>query len=468
MEDNSLKRGVLGFWGIVFLSVVAMAPGSIYLLASTTSLVYVGQAAPLTFVVGTILMFFNVVAVYIFTTKVVNAGGFYKFVEAATRNTYLSRMTAWVQLLGQTLPFTIGATVFAWLVYVSASVLFGITLPTFVPFLASFLVILYLFVIAYLGIKVSVRLAMVVGIAQMAFVFVVGVYIVSHTSFNSIQAFNISKSAGGLNGFFIGTITGPVTAYIGYSSVVGFSEEAKLSKSTMKKAIVTSLLMTAIFETFIMYSVTVGTSPSNLASLSSTYAPALFLTKEYMGLGFAFVVLIVALFGEISSPLTFGNSAARVGFALSRDGVLPGYFSKIHRKYRTPYISVLFVFIFSAAVSIVTQVILVHYYGVATGFFYSIIFWVVVLTFMNLLYHAVVNEVLPFFMKKLKNLNIIKHVIVPSAGTLIIILVFYYTFLGITAPVEYATIAIAAWIIIGGVIVFRKRRVGVSNIDMQE
>jgi len=104
MNNNTLRKDVLGFWGIVFPSVVAMAPGSIYLLASTTSLVYAGEAAPLTFVFGTILMFFNVVAVYIFTTKVVNAGGFYKFVEAATGNTYLSRMTAWIQFLLRRFP----------------------------------------------------------------------------------------------------------------------------------------------------------------------------------------------------------------------------------------------------------------------------------------------------------------------------------------------------------------------------
>ncbi|MEM4066672.1 MAG: hypothetical protein QXV17_07420, partial [Candidatus Micrarchaeaceae archaeon] len=123
-EGNSLRSGIVGFWGIVFFSVVAMAPGSIYLLASTTSLVYAGEAAPLTFIVGTILMFFNVIAVYIYTTKVANAGGFYKFVEKATRNSTLARITAWIQFLGQMLPFVIGATVFAWLIDVSANVLF--------------------------------------------------------------------------------------------------------------------------------------------------------------------------------------------------------------------------------------------------------------------------------------------------------------------------------------------------------
>ncbi len=467
-ESTTLRSGIVGFWGIVFFSVVAMAPGSIYLLASTTSLVYAGQAAPLTFIVGTILMFFNVIAVYVYTTKVANAGGFYKFVEKATRNSTIARMTAWIQFLGQMLPFIIGATVFAWLIDVSVNVLFGITLPVYVPFLASFLTIVYLFLVTYFGVKVSVRLAIVVGIAQMVFVFIAGMYILFHSSYNSVQVFNINKSAGGLYGFFVGTITGPVTAYIGYSSVVGFAEEAKFPKSTMKKAIVTSLLITAVFETLIMYAITVGTAPSNLSSIANTYAPALFLTKQYMGVAFASIVLAVALVGEITSPLTFGSSAARVGFALARDGVFPRSFAKVHKKHGTPYISTIFVFVFSLVVSVVTQLVLVSIYGVETGFFYSIIFWVVALTFMNLLYHALVNETLPFLMHRLKELSFVKHILGPTIGTAITVLVFYYTFLGISSPVVYIIPIIVLWLAFGIWLAIRKRNVRSLDVDQTE
>ncbi|MCL4450674.1 MAG: APC family permease [Candidatus Thermoplasmatota archaeon] len=465
IEGNSLKSGIVGFWGIVFFSVVAMAPGSIYLLASTTSLVYAGEAAPLTFIVGTVLMFFNVIAVYIYTTKVANAGGFYKFVEKATRNSTLARITAWIQFLGQMLPFVIGATVFAWLIDVSANVLFGIALPIYVPFLASSLTIVYLFLVTYFGVKVSVRLAIIVGIAQMVFVFIAGVYILLHSSYNTVQVFNIQKSPGGIYGFFVGTITGPVTAYIGYSSVVGFAEEAKFPKTTMKKAIVASLLITAVFETLIMYAITVGTSPSNISAIANTYAPALFLTKQYMGIAFASIVLAVALVGEITSPLTFGSSAARVGFALSRDGFFPRSFSKIHKKFGTPYVSTIFVFIFSLVVSIITQAVLVSYYGVETGFFYSIIFWVVALTFMNLLYHAIVNETLPILMHRLKELNIVKHIIGPTIGTVISGVVFYYTFLGISSPLVYIVPIIIFWLALGIFLAVRKRGVKSPDLD---
>jgi APA family basic amino acid/polyamine antiporter len=47
-------------------------------------------------------------------------------------------------------------------------------------------------------------------------------------------------------------------------------------------------------------------------------------------------VLIGALMGMISSLLVFQLGQARVWFAMSRDGLLPGIFSRVHPVYRTP------------------------------------------------------------------------------------------------------------------------------------
>ena len=48
------------------------------------------------------------------------------------------------------------------------------------------------------------------------------------------------------------------------------------------------------------------------------------------------IVLIGALLGMISSLLVFQLGQARVWFAMSRDGLLPGIFSRVHKKFRTP------------------------------------------------------------------------------------------------------------------------------------
>jgi APA family basic amino acid/polyamine antiporter len=468
MNSNGLERSTLGFWGVVFLSIVAIFPGNIYIISSTTALTYAGQAAPLTFIIGTILMFLNVVAVYIFSTKIVNAGGFYKFVEGATRNGTLSRSVAWIQFLGQMCPVIISATVFGWLIPVTAESLFNVTLPFYIPFIASFLVLLYVFGISYLGIRLSARVSIAIGIAEILFVLVAGIVIVAHTPYNSLGAFNIANSSGGVSGFFIGMVTGPLTAYIGYSAVVHFSEEAKFSKHMMKRAIIASILIAAVFETFMMYAISVGAAPSALSGLANTYAPALILARKYVGLIFALIILIVALLGQITSPLTFGNSASRITYALGRDGIFPQSFARVHEKYGTPSTATIFVFVFAVVASIISQVVMVHFFGVLTGMFDVVVFWAIVLTVMNLLYHAVVNETLPLLMKKSGDLNVIKHIVTPTVGTVTIGIIFYYSFLGIAPPTIYDVPLIVVWIVVGIILAYRKRKVPVSDIDMGE
>jgi amino acid transporter len=150
-----LKRESLGFLGLIFLSIAAIFPGSIYIVSSTTSLTYAGITAPLTFIIGTLMMLTNVVAVYIFSTKVASAGGFYKFVESAFGKSSISSTTGLIQFLGQLCPVIISATVFGWLIPVTASSLFNVTLPYYIPFLASLAVIIFVFVVSYLGIHLS-------------------------------------------------------------------------------------------------------------------------------------------------------------------------------------------------------------------------------------------------------------------------------------------------------------------------
>src|SRR5207237_9220759 len=47
-------------------------------------------------------------------------------------------------------------------------------------------------------------------------------------------------------------------------------------------------------------------------------------------------VTVGAFMGMFSSLLVYQLGQARVWFAMSRDGLLPGAFSKVHKRFRTP------------------------------------------------------------------------------------------------------------------------------------
>ncbi|MFQ5724371.1 MAG: amino acid permease, partial [Terriglobia bacterium] len=52
-----------------------------------------------------------------------------------------------------------------------------------------------------------------------------------------------------------------------------------------------------------------------------------------------FWVTLGALVGMISSLLVYQLGQARIWFAMSRDGLLPGAFSRVHPRFQTPHIS---------------------------------------------------------------------------------------------------------------------------------
>jgi len=262
-------------------------------------------------------------------------------------------------------------------------------------------------------------------------------------------------------------VTGPLTAYIGYSSVVHFSEEAKFSKTTTKKAIITAILIAGIFETFIMYAITVGVPTSGLSALAGTYAPALVVTAKFARVGFALFVLVVAL-GQITPHLTFGNAAERILYSLSRDNILPKSLSKIHPKYGSPSSASVIVLIFALIATLLMQFPLVLYYGILTGFFYAVVIWATILTVTNLIYHIAANQSLDILMHRFKELNILKHIVWPTTGSIFIIIIFYYTFLGIAFPFVLAVPIVVIWFFIGLGTSYWKRKVPLAESDIGE
>src|SRR5260370_6079263 len=51
------------------------------------------------------------------------------------------------------------------------------------------------------------------------------------------------------------------------------------------------------------------------------------------------IVTAGALMGMLSSLLVFQYGQARIWFAMSRDRLLPGFFSRVHPKFKTPHVS---------------------------------------------------------------------------------------------------------------------------------
>src|SRR5207244_12153046 len=140
-------------------------------------------------------------------------------------------------------------------------------------------------------------------------------------------------------------------AYIGFDAVSTTAEEARNPKRDMPIGIIGSLIVctviyaaiAAVFTGMIPYSALTKT-------LASEQAEPLTLAMKYVGQA-SWMVGIVA-FGSVVAHtavlLVFQLGHPRIFFAMSRDGLLWPFLSRVHPRYKTPHIGTILTGVFVA------------------------------------------------------------------------------------------------------------------------
>ena len=124
-------------------------------------------------------------------------------------------------------------------------------------------------------------------------------------------------------------------AYLGFDTVSTAAEETRNPNRTVPLAIVSALGICTVLYVLVAASM-VGTTPyQRLAGNAEPLAAVL------RNLGYPTLANLVAIAAVVALPsvllvLLYGQS--RIFFAMSRDGLLPAAFSRVHRKLGTPHI----------------------------------------------------------------------------------------------------------------------------------
>lgn len=154
---------------------------------------------------------------------------------------------------------------------------------------------------------------------------------------------------------FMGVLRGAAIvffAFIGFDAVSTAAQEAKNPKRDMPIGILGSLVICTILYILFSYVLT-GVAPFTDFMQAGKEASVVYAIEHYMPgyqwLGTLVTVAILAGFSSVILVMLLGQS--RVFYSMSNDGLLPGAFSTLHKKFRTPYKSNIILFVFVGAIA---------------------------------------------------------------------------------------------------------------------
>jgi APA family basic amino acid/polyamine antiporter len=136
-------------------------------------------------------------------------------------------------------------------------------------------------------------------------------------------------------------------AVFGYDTLTTAAEEAKNPQRDLPRAILLSLGVSMVLYIAITLVITGMVSYTDLGN-DAPVAHA-FQARGMKWIGAAISATAVA--SILSVIFAFMLAAARIWFALSRDGLLPGWFAKVHPRYGTPHRPTLALGVFTAIVA---------------------------------------------------------------------------------------------------------------------
>lgn len=128
-------------------------------------------------------------------------------------------------------------------------------------------------------------------------------------------------------------------AYVGFEAVSTAAQEAKDPQKDMPFGIIGSLVICTILYIGVS-AVMTGIVPYQQLAVAEPMAVAV----DKIGLEwFAFLIKVGAILGLSSVMMVLIYGQTRIFYVMSRDGLMPQVFSKVHSKFHTPYVNTILV-----------------------------------------------------------------------------------------------------------------------------
>ncbi|WP_254244292.1 amino acid permease [Hymenobacter sp. BRD128] len=203
--------------------------------------------------------------------------------------------------------------------------------------LPAFLITVAITALVYVGIKESKNvsnLLVALKLAVVAIVIAVGVFYVQPANWHPFAPNGI--------GGVLKSVSAVFFAYIGFDAISTTAEECKNPQRDLPKAMMYALIICTVLYVFITM---VLTGMVNYKELG-VGDPLSFVFAKVGLTWFSKIVAVSAVFAMTSVLLVFQLGQPRIWLTMSRDGLLPPVFAKVHPTFHTPSFSTIVTGIF--------------------------------------------------------------------------------------------------------------------------
>lgn len=367
-EPCGLKRH-LGWFQLVLIGIGAIIGAGIFVITGKAAAELAGPAIVLSFIVASIICVLAGLCYAELSSLIPSAGGSYSYSYVA-----MGELPAWIVGWSITAQYILSVSTVAsgWAGYFKSFLKdFGLNLPdrySLAPLaydietgwsstgqilnIPALLIVLFIGLLISIGIKAAAHftnIMVVIKLATVALFVILGIpnihvenwmpFIPENTgTFGEFGYSGILRAAGLV--FF---------AYIGFDTVSTLAQDAKKPQRDLPRGILGSLGICTLAYIAVCLVLT-GVVGYQLLGVPDPMSVAL----DAMGPNFFWIsslVKVAILAGLTSVILVQLLGQTRVFLAIGNDGLLPKFFAKIHRTFRTPFISTLIATIFTAIIS---------------------------------------------------------------------------------------------------------------------
>jgi amino acid transporter len=446
MSEQGLSRRKLRLWEALALSVGLMGPTLAMSLNGAGVAATAGKAVPLVFFLGLLGVGLIAYGFWRLTQHFNHAGSVYALAGATIgpRAGFFGGFA----LLG-TYVFFLICTLAATGVFTHAF-LQAVGLESTGPWLVVALIAAVLVgVLNSRDTRVTARTLLVIEAVGILAMLILAAVIVARTATGSAPGGQtLDLSVFSPSGVHFGAImTATVFAFLswaGFEACASLGEETDDPKRNIPRALAGSVLLTGALYVLMMFAQTIGfgTDAEGVAAFSTAESSLSTLSQQYIGVWFALVVAFTAVASAFASSLSSSAAAARLVFALARDGFGPRALAATSPRTGAPITALITVTVLAAAVDVVAYAA-----GVAA---FDAYYWFATLGVLCLLvvYAVAAAGVIRFTLSGRGRIPR-RELVLPALGIVYLGYVFVKQSTGQPAPYSYFPWISGAWCLLG-------------------